>query len=452
MQYIISRLFVIVLVTQVLLVGGCSGFGTFNTALTREQSHTDQTDTPTLGANESFDALLADSIEQTSLANSSQSGSTSVVPGSHPQDWVTHTIKKGQSLIGILTSYGVSTEEINSLVRSGRLSRRLQTIQAGHELRILISGDKELLELEYKVSQTETIKISKTDSSFILNIVSTNVTRKQSFVHGEIHYSLFADAKAAGLPDRLIMQLAEIFAWDIDFALNIRKGDTFSVLFEELSIDGKPIGPGDILAAKFINHGKTYRAVRYRDSNGHVNYYSPDGKGLRQAFLRTPVKFSRISSRFSLGRKHPVLNRIRAHKGVDYAAAKGTPVRATGHGKIIYRGRKGGYGKVVILKHGSKYTSLYAHLSNYKKGQHVGSIVKQGDIIGYVGSTGLATGPHLHYEFRVAGVHKNPLTVKLPKSGSVPKKEMGAFQTQAALLLQELNKQTNIMLASLANK
>ena len=172
------------------------------------------------------------------------------------------------------------------------------------------------------------------------------------------------------------MQLSDIFAWDIDFALNIHTGDRFSVLYEQLSIDGESIGNGDILAAEFKNNGKVYRAVRYKDSNGHVNYYSPEGEGLRQAFLRTPVKFTRISSRFSLGRKHPVLNRIRAHKGVDYAAATGTPIRATGMGKIIYRGRKGGYGKVIILKHGSRYTTLYAHLSNFRRGKRVGSTVK----------------------------------------------------------------------------
>ncbi|HFD12482.1 MAG TPA: peptidase M23 [Crenotrichaceae bacterium] len=453
MHYIISKLIVVVLITQVLLVSGCSGFGTFNSILEPEQTNR-VTTTGQLDKGESHSARpQIDHIETSSLTNTQQASPEPnpellVAPVSKVENWITHTIKKGQSLVGILNQYGVSTSESNALVKSSKIARRLQTIQAGRQLRLLLADNKDLLELEYKSNQTETIKISKTDSGFVSNLVSADVTREQSYVYGKIHNSLFTDAKAAGLPDTLIMRLADIFAWDIDFALHIHNGDTFSVLYEQLSIDGKPIGTGDILAAEFINHGKVYRAVRYKDNNNHVNYYSPDGKGLRQAFLRTPVKFSRISSRFSLGRRHPVLNRIRAHKGVDYAAAKGTPVRATGAGKIIHRGRKGGYGKVVILKHGSKYSSLYAHLSNYRKGQHVGSSVKQGDIIGYVGSTGLATGPHLHYEFRVAGVHKNPLTVKLPKSISIPKQELLAFQSQTTPLLQELNKQTNIMLAS----
>lgn len=453
MHHIISKLIVIVLITQVLFVAGCSGFGTFNSALKSEPNQITQTSSALLEANEALAIQqLEDSLDlakRDKHRNATEfTDEFSTTPGAKAKKWISHTIKKGQSLVGILTLYGVTTKESNSLVKSSDIAKRLQTIQADKVLRLLLSETKELLELEYKDKQTETIKISKTDSGFISNLVSADVTREESYVHGKIHNSLFADAKTAGLSDALIMKLANIFAWDIDFALHIHNGDTFSVLFEELSIDGKQIGTGDILAAEFINHGKVYRAVRYKDKTGHINYYSPEGNGLRQAFLRTPVKFTRISSRFSLGRKHPILNRIRAHKGVDYAASRGTPVRATGTGKIVHRGRKGGYGKVVILKHGSKYSSLYAHLSNYRKGQRIGSSVKQGDIIGYVGSTGLATGPHLHYEFRVAGVHKNPLTVKLPISISIPKQEMLAFKTKTNPLFAELDKQTNIMLAS----
>jgi len=449
-QSLLSKLIVMALVSLILLAGGCSGFGTFYTALTPDPSDSSETTSTQTKAHDAFAELLADNTEQIASPIIEPDSSSEQIAKSISKSgkWIDHTIKKGQSLIGILSRYGVSPHTVNKLVHSSKLAKRLQTIRTGHQMQLLISDNKELLELEYNASRTDTIKISKTDSGFIANLVSSDVTRKQSFVYGEIHNSLFADAKAAGLPDTLIMRLAEIFAWDIDFALHIHDGDTFAVLYETLSIDGQPIGTGDILAAEFINHGKAYHAVRFKDRKGHVNYYTPDGKGLRQAFLRTPVKFSRISSRFSLGRKHPVLNRIRAHKGVDYAAPRGTPVRATGSGKITFRGRKGGYGKVVILKHGTRYSSLYAHLSNYRKGQRVGTTVKQGDIIGYVGSTGLATGPHLHYEFRVAGVHKNPLTVKLPKTVSIPKKQMVAFETQTTPLLNALNKQTSIMLAS----
>ncbi|MEE9346292.1 MAG: peptidoglycan DD-metalloendopeptidase family protein [Methylococcales bacterium] len=450
MHYITSRLVIIALSAPILLVSGCSGFGTFNSKIPLPDSQSAQLNLP----NKPTPADTLEIVEQPSTdpkADSAINNAFTQDPVVKAENWISHPIKKGQTLSKILVSYGIEHTEINTLVNSSKFARALQKIQTGRTLRLLISDSKQLLELEYKRSHTETIKISKTDSGFISTIVSADVTREQTYVYGAIHNSLFTDAKIAGLPDSIIMQLADIFAWDIDFALNIHPGDSFSVLYEQLAIDGKSIGNGDILAAEFINHKKVYRAVRYKDDNGHVNYYSPEGEGLRQAFLRTPVKFTRISSRFSLGRKHPVLNRIRAHKGVDYAAKTGTPIRATGSGKIVHRGRKGGYGKVVILKHGFRYSTLYAHLSNYRRGQRVGSNVRQGDIIGYVGKTGLATGPHLHYEFRIAGIHKNPLTTKLPKSRSIAKNEQVVFQAQTKPLLKELEKRTDVMLASTEN-
>jgi murein DD-endopeptidase MepM/ murein hydrolase activator NlpD len=234
------------------------------------------------------------------------------------------------------------------------------------------------------------------------------------------------------------MELAGIFGWDIDFALDIREGDQFAVLYEGLYLDGERIGTGNILAAEFTNQGKLYRAVRYTDARGHTDYYAPDGHSMRKTFLRTPVSFTRISSRFNSGRKHPILNRIRAHKGVDYAAATGTPVKATGNGKIVLRGKKGGYGNTVVIQHGSSYSTLYAHLNNFARGKTVGSRVQQGEIIGYVGSTGLATGPHLHYEFRVNGVHRNPLTVKLPDAAPLPKKFREDFKLATENLIAQL--------------
>jgi murein DD-endopeptidase MepM/ murein hydrolase activator NlpD len=236
------------------------------------------------------------------------------------------------------------------------------------------------------------------------------------------------------------MQLSEIFAWDIDFALNLRKNDQITVVYEKLFVDDKEIGTGNIISAEFVNQGHSYTAVRFEDVQGNASYFSPDGKSMRKPFLRTPVNFARISSHFNLKRRHPVLNRIRAHKGVDYAAKTGTPVKTTGDGKIIYRGRKGGYGRVVIVQHGKSYRTLYAHLSNYRKGQKVGSRVKQGQTIGYIGKSGLATGPHLHYEFRVNGVHRNPLTVKLPHTDPIKKSLLAEFKKQTQPLIAQLNK------------
>jgi murein DD-endopeptidase MepM/ murein hydrolase activator NlpD len=220
------------------------------------------------------------------------------------------------------------------------------------------------------------------------------------------------------------------------------------VLYEEQYLDGENIGGGNILAAEFVNHGNRYQAIRYTDAGGKTDYYSLDGKSMRKTFLRTPVEFSRISSRFSLGRKHPILNRIRAHKGVDYAASRGTPIKATGNGKIVHRGKKGGYGNTIAIQHGSKYSTLYAHMSKYRTALKTGSKVKQGQTIGYIGSSGLATGPHLHYEFRVNGTHRDPLKVKLPGADPLNKKYMDDFHAKAENLMAQIDLIRDIRLAS----
>ncbi len=220
---------------------------------------------------------------------------------------------------------------------------------------------------------------------------------------GIIRSSFAEAAKEIGLPESLPEQLASIFAWDIDFATKLRRGDQFTVVYER-DRTGTPL----ILAAEFVNQNRILTAVRYIDEFGNSNYYTPEGRAMRKAFLSTPVEFARISSHFDINRRHPVLNRIRAHKGVDYAARTGTPVKTTGDGVIAFLGRKGGYGQVIIVQHGERYETLYAHLSRFRRDLQPGDLVKQGEIIGYVGQTGLATGPHLHYEFRIDGQHRNP--------------------------------------------
>jgi murein DD-endopeptidase MepM/ murein hydrolase activator NlpD len=272
-----------------------------------------------------------------------------------------------------------------------------------------------------------------------LQIQSWASNHKTSSAHVTIETSLFLDGLEAGLSKELIMQLIEIFAWDIDFATNLRNGDHFTVVYEKKVVNGKEIDTDEIIAAQFTNQGETYTALRYIDKSGNVNYYTPDGQSMQRAFLTTPVDFARISSHFDLKRKHPILNRIRAHKGVDYAARTGTPVKTTGDGVVVFCGRKGGYGQVVIIKHGDRYESLYAHLSKFKKGLKTGNPVKQGDVIGYVGQTGLATGPHLHYEFHVDGVYRNPETVKLPHSLPITESLLADFKSQTQPLLAQLN-------------
>ncbi len=258
-------------------------------------------------------------------------------------------------------------------------------------------------------------------------------------VHGTINSSLSLAGQQAGLSEELIFQLTNIFAWDIDFATNLHRGDQFTVVYEKTKI-GNNSSDSYIVAAEFVNQGRILTAIRYKDSEGHVNYYSPEGKPMRKSFLSTPVDYVRISSGFDTNRKHPILNRIRAHKGVDYAARTGTPVKSAGDGEVIFCGNKGGYGQVIIIKHDGHYETLYAHLSDFKKGLGTGDRVKQGDVIGYVGQTGLATGPHLHYEFRVDGVHRNPETLNLAQSLPLHAEVLANFKAQSRLTLAELNK------------
>ncbi|GAB4265207.1 MAG: hypothetical protein Kow0065_15990 [Methylomicrobium sp.] len=321
-------------------------------------------------------------------------------------------------------------------------------ITSGKTLQVKTNHTGELTEITYQKSPIETVKATRENDSFNVEITSKEIDTQTVSATGTIHNSLFHDGKKAGLSDKLILQIAEIFAFDIDFALDLHENDTFSVVYQKHFADGEEVGDGDILAAEFNNHGKTYRAVRFQDNSGTTHYYRPNGEGLRKAFVRTPVDFVRISSYFSLKRKHPILNRIRAHKGVDYAAKTGTPVKVTGDGKILFQGNQNGYGRVIIVQHDDqRYSTLYAHLSAFNHRFKKGGIVKQGDIIGYVGQSGLASGPHLHYEFRVNGEHRDPLTVALPNSMPVAASQMKKFKTMTAPLIAQLDAAKNTLLA-----
>jgi murein DD-endopeptidase MepM/ murein hydrolase activator NlpD len=267
------------------------------------------------------------------------------------------------------------------------------------------------------------------------------------FRSGTITHSFYHTALQTGMPQPLIMELVDIFRWDIDFALNIRSGDSFIVAYEELYLKGEKIGDGHILAAEFNNADENYRAVRYRNSQGEAHYYTPDGRSLRQTFLRAPVDFRRISSHFQKERLHPILGVKRPHKGVDYAAATGTPILAAGDGTVEFIGTKGGYGKTIVLKHDERYTTLYGHMSKFQKNLSQGSQVSQGDVIGYVGMTGMSTGPHRHYEFRIDGEHVDPVKVKLPRPTLVAATE--DFRRQTAPLLAQLDTYRRTRLAML---
>jgi murein DD-endopeptidase MepM/ murein hydrolase activator NlpD len=353
---------------------------------------------------------------------------------------IAYKIKSGDNLSVIFSKLNLSHSELHTILHANDLAKQFANIKPGKNIIAHLDGENNLVKLTYAKNAYQTLIAEKSNDGFDVDLLSKPVTQQVSNSQGIIESSLYLDGKEAGLTDKLIIQLADIFAWDIDFAMDLRKGDQFTVVYEKFFADGKEVKTGNIISAEFINQGETYTAVRFEDEKGNTNYYTPDGKSMRKAFLRTPVDFARISSHFNLKRKHPVLNRIRAHKGVDYAAQTGTPVKTTANGKITFRGKKGGYGNVVIVQHGETYSTLYAHLSKFKQGLKTGSSIKQGDIIGYVGKSGLATGPHLHYEFRVNGIHKNPLTVKLPKAEPIKPALLAQFKQQTTPLLAQLEK------------
>ena len=322
-------------------------------------------------------------------------------------------------------------------------------LRPGDEIEIR-HDDGKLISLYRELSLTSALRVSKESSGFVAEIIDRPIEIRKRRAYGRIDSSLFESGNTAGLPDKLIMNLAGIFAWDIDFVLDIRVGDNYYILYEEIYQDGEFVTDGEIIAAEFNNDGRTYQAIRFIDNDGRSDYFTPDGSSVRKAFVRAPVDFSRISSSFNPRRRHPVLNTIRAHRGVDYAAPRGTPIKAAGDGKIIFRGRKGGYGNAVIVQHGGNITTLYAHMSNFARSAPFGSRVIQGQVIGFVGSTGLATAAHLHYEYRLNGVHRNPRTVKLPKAEPIKDEYKEKFLAEAQPLLDELLQYKRMQIASVS--
>ena len=366
---------------------------------------------------------------------------------SRESGWLEETVKNGDSLALIFSRLGLSPTLLYNITHSSEEAKELTHIRPGETLRVRLDAQGGLQELIYRRNLLHHLKITPEGDGFKTHVITTEPEVRTGQISGVITDSLYLSAQRAGLSESLIMELANIFGWDIDFALGIRSGDRFSVLYQEQYLDGEKFRDGPILAAEFVNRGKVFRAIRYTDDQGRADYFTPDGKSMRKAFLRAPVDFRRISSRFTRSRCHPVLGVCRPHRGVDYAAATGTPIKAAGDGKIIFRGRKGGYGNAIIIQHGGRYSTLYGHMSKFRGGLHNGSRVKQGQIIGYVGMTGLATGPHLHYEFRVNGVHRNPLTVKLPDATPIPQQYLADFKQKSAPLLAQLDIFSRTLLA-----
>ncbi|WP_111642367.1 OapA family protein [Marinimicrobium alkaliphilum] len=358
-------------------------------------------------------------------------------PAAAERPWNEYEVKSGDSLALLFRRAGLSERDLYELLNQSPEARALRRIMPGHSIAFQIEDDR-LEGLRYTRSRTSSLEFLREDGSFVAQEVERQPDVHLAYRQATINSSLFLAGQRAGLAHNLIMELANIFGWDVDFALDIRRGDSFNLLYEELYLDGERIGTGGILAAEFTNRGRTFRAVRYTHENGSTHYYTPDGNSMRREFLRTPVEFARISSHFNPNRRHPILHTIRAHRGTDYAAPTGTPIRAAGDGRVVHAGRKGGYGTTVVIQHGQTYQTLYAHMNNLHRGIRNGVRVRQGQTIGYVGSTGMATGPHLHYEFLVNGVHRNPVTVDLPQASSIGSGEMDRFERETGPILARL--------------
>ena len=362
--------------------------------------------------------------------------------------WREERFERGDTISDLLARLGVNEEEARAFLLRVKPGRSLQMLRPGTTVQARTAEDGTLLALRYITDKARLIGFNKEGAEFKAVEQQLSLSPQQQMKSGEIRSSLFAATDAAGLSDNVAIQLADIFAGDIDFHRGLRRGDKFTVIYEMFYHEGRAIKSGRLLAAEFINQGKSYRAVWFQDAEGKGGYYTPEGNNLRKAFLRSPLEFSRISSGFAM-RFHPILREWRAHKGVDYAAPAGTRVKATADGTVELVGRQGGYGNIVTLKHQGGFSTSYAHLSSFAGGLRNGARVHQGDVIGHVGQTGWATGPHLHYEFRVNNEVRNPLTVALPAALPIPAQQLAAFSKVSAPLAAELNLLRNTNLALL---
>jgi len=342
-------------------------------------------------------------------------------------NWQTFDIRSGDTLSSLFRKAGFNDGLMLSVIHGEGEADKLQRLYAGETIRFATDDAGELAAIELQRNLLESLKIEKNEDTFQGEKVVREPDARPAFASGEIDGSLYVAAREAGLSDRLAMEMVGIFGWNIDFVYDVRKGDRFEVVYEELYLDGEKFDTGDILSARFVNQGEEIIALRYTDSKDDTDYYAPNGSSMRKAFLRTPIS-ARVSSSFNLQRRHPVLDVVRPHEGTDYAAPPGTPIKAAGDGRVIFAGWKGGYGRTVVLQHGDNITTLYAHMNRLGRGIRNGSRVKQGDTVGHVGSSGMVTGPHLHYEFRVNGSPRNSRKVKLPDAKPVPKTEMARFQ------------------------
>lgn len=355
--------------------------------------------------------------------------------------WSGYEVKSGDSLARIFDVMGFSPQQLYRVTRDKQANKYLLKLHPGDTLRFARNADGELLQLAYQISPIDTLIVSQTEQGYASEIDTKEVQVQEAFAYAEIESSFWNAGINAGLTENQIMSIANIFGWDIDFALDLRKGDEFSVIYEKEYVDGEFVGYGRVLAAEFVNQDRKFQAILH--SNG--DYYATNGNAMRKSFLRSPVKFTYISSSFNPRRLHPVTGRVRPHNGIDYAANVGTPVMSSGSGKVIASAYNNLNGNYVFIQHGERYVTKYLHLS--KRSVKRGDRVKQGDLIGRVGATGRVTGAHLHYEFLVDGVHRNPRTVKFPEAESLSASEMPEFTQIAEQRLAMLADNKRVFLA-----
>jgi murein DD-endopeptidase MepM/ murein hydrolase activator NlpD len=415
--------------------------------LTQEQDAADAVQATNEPASSPF-AQIDNSAEDTQETAQAEPAPVPVVEEKKPASHREVIVTKGDTLSTLFEKVGLPATSVHDVLSSDKQAKQFSQLKHGQKLEFELSPDGQLTNLHSKLNDLESISLTKNDKGYTFNRITAKPTVRSAYVHGVINSSLSQSAARAGLSHSLTMDMASVFGYDVDFAQDIRQGDEFDVIYEQKVVNGKAVGTGPILSARFTNRGKTYTAVRYTNKQGNSSYYTADGNSMRKAFIRTPVDFARISSKFSMGRKHPILNKIRAHKGVDYAAPRGTPIKAAGDGKVLLAGRRGGYGNTVILQHGNTYTTLYGHMQGFAKGVKTGGTVKQGQVIGYIGTTGLSTGPHLHYEFQVNGVHVDPLGQKVAMADPISKAERARFLAQSQPLMARMDQEKATQLAS----
>lgn len=361
---------------------------------------------------------------------------TDFKPADKKPAWRMEIIRPGDTLADIFLKNQLSTKQLQEILNLKEATRPLGIIRPNQKIELLTNNNNELQELKYHINSTTILKVTATPNGFRADTIELTPSKVVGYASGVIKNSFYVAAQRAGLNNKQIMELTKMFNSKVDFAREVHPGDSFRVLYDQAFIKGKKIRNGDIIAAEFTANGKPYKIIRYTDPKGNTDYYTPDGNSTSLAFVRKPVANARISSPFSLHRMHPILHIPMPHYGTDFAAPIGTPIKATGSGKIAFAGNQHGYGNVIIIKHNERYNTLYAHMSRFAKNIKPGTKVKLGQIIGYVGMTGRASGPHVHYEFRINGKHYDPMRVALPHSDSLPR----AYRQDFMAKLNGLNK------------